>query len=497
MHAPRRDARWNNRATVGLAIVPLLAALAIAGTARTAGAGERPLVLRNARLLDGTGAPPRDGVTIVLRDGRIDRIGSDGDVPYATVLDVGGATVLPGLVDAHVHLVEVPGRLVRHDGPGRLNALRRRQLRSYLACGVTTVLDTATPVAMAEEVRRWIAAGHPAPRYRTLGPPVVAPGGYMSSRYSDLAVARVEDLDRVFAAIRRAGGIGVKVPIERGFGRATFLPIHPPELRQAIVRKAAEYGLPIYVHASDEVEQTIALDMAARGLLHLNFTRTPPSPAFVDRLVRSGAYVVTTFSILDAALVRAEPERLDDAVVRLAVPRIERETARDPAAWRAAEVEAFGYVVPWMPRLLRRVFAPRERAGDVRAVLANNLRAAKTLYDAGVPIVIGSDAGNTSVIAQFHGTSTLRETELLAAAGVPPAAVLEAATRTAARMLGLDAEIGTVEVGKSADLIVVDGDPLADIRALRALRWTIRDGVARTPREWMDVRSGRPEEAAR
>jgi hypothetical protein len=329
-----------------------------------------------------------------------------------------------------------------------------------------------------------------------LGPPIAAAGGYMSFGYPDLAVGGVEDLDRAFAAIRSVGAVGVKVPIERGFRAATFLPIHSPEVRQAIVRKAAEYDLPIYVHASDEVEQSIGLDMGARGLLHLNFFGGPPSPAFVDRLARARASVVTTFSTIDAALARVEPERLDDPVVRLAVSAIERRTARDPAAWRAAEVDDFGYVVPWMPRLLRRVVAPREGADDLRAGLANNLRAAKLLHDAGVPIVIGSDAGNTMVIAQFHGPTTLRETELLVAAGVPPAAVLDAATRRPARMLGLDAEIGTVEVGKRADLIVVDGDPLADIRALRALRWTIRDGVARTPREWMRVPSARAEEAA-
>lgn len=74
---------------------------------------------------------------------------------------------------------------------------------------------------------------------------------------------------------------------------------------------------------------------------------------------------------------------------------------------------------------------------------------------------------------------------LLLAAGLSPAEALAAATRIPARMLGLEREIGTVEVGKRADLVIVRGDPLADLRALRAVRWTVRDGVARTPAQWM------------
>jgi predicted amidohydrolase YtcJ len=99
---------------------------------------------------------------------------------------------------------------------------------------------------------------------------------------------------------------------------------------------------------------------------------------------------------------------------------------------------------------------------------------------------VGSDAPNWDVVPyQFLGPSTLREMELLVEAGVPAADVIVAATRTPARMLRIDAEVGTLEVGKRADLVVVDGDPLADMRVLRALRWTVRDGVARTPAEWV------------
>jgi imidazolonepropionase-like amidohydrolase len=113
-------------------------------------------------------------------------------------------------------------------------------------------------------------------------------------------------------------------------------------------------------------------------------------------------------------------------------------------------------------------------------------RAIVGLHASGVSIVMGSDSGAWPLFpACFHGYSTLREMELLAAAGLPPMTVLQAATRLPAETLGLDGEIGTIEVGKRADMIVVAEDPLADLRALRSIQWTIQNGIARPPTEWM------------
>jgi len=106
----------------------------------------------------------------------------------------------------------------------------------------------------------------------------------------------------------------------------------------------------------------------------------------------------------------------------------------------------------------------------------------------GYRLAIGSDAGNF-ILAQFHGVSTLRELELLAA-GVPNADVLQAATRVPARLLGREDEVGTVAVGKRADLVVVRDDPLADVHAMRTVRWTVKAGVAHTPAEWMPDDAG-------
>ena len=101
-------------------------------------------------------------------------------------------------------------------------------------------------------------------------------------------------------------------------------------------------------------------------------------------------------------------------------------------------------------------------------------------------LVLGSDAGNWPIIPYlFHGPTSVRELELLGEAGLTPEQALTAATRTPARMLGIEA--GTVEVGRTADLIVVEGDPLTDLSAVRDVRWTVRAGVAATPEDWVNA----------
>lgn len=186
-------------------------------------------------------------------------------------------------------------------------------------------------------------------------------------------------------------------------------------------------------------------------------------------------------------MTRFHPERVDDPLVRRVVPALEQATARDPAAARFVTRTEVGFGLPWMPMLARDPMARLVLSESMSAAgLASAKRAVGRFAAAGVPIVVGTDAGNWDLLPyQFHATSTPREIELLGAAGLSPAEALAAATRTPARMLGLDHEIGTVEVGKRADLVVVAGDPLRNLRALRKIRWTVQDGVAKTPREWL------------
>ena len=111
----------------------------------------KELLIKNARLFDGTGTPPRI-VSIHVIDGKIFNIGQQFLINDAQVIDVHGATVLPGLIDAHVHLQWVPGSVYRKDDPEQLRKFRLHHLRAYLASGVTTVLDTGISASVLTDI---------------------------------------------------------------------------------------------------------------------------------------------------------------------------------------------------------------------------------------------------------------------------------------------------------------------------------------------------------
>lgn len=456
---------------------------ALIGVADDAQAAD--LLIRDALLIDGTGTAPRPHSAILVRDGRIAAIGPDLSAPDVPVLEAAGAAVLPGLIDAHVHLVVVPGSVQRNDPPEVQRELRRHHLRSYLACGVTTVLDTGINPETAREIQGWLAAGNPGPRFLTLGPGFITPGGYLSELGG--GVSTPEEVEALFNEIESLGAIGTKVFVERGFGPQAVWPIHSPAIREAIMRGAARRKLPIYVHANREEDKAVALDMGAHAIVHTGYYASQPSEAFVQRMAASHTYLMTTFSTMDADLVRFHPERLDDPLVRLTVPPTELATARDPEAGRFLTRTEIGMAAPWLPQFLRDPVAwwalsEKRTASALRSCQ----QAAQKFAAAGVPIVVGTDAGNWPIVPyQFHGPTTLREIQLLAQSGFAPADALASATRIPAKMLDLEHEIGTVEVGKKADLLIVQGNPLDDLAALRTVRWTVRDGVAHTPAEWL------------
>lgn len=458
------------------------------------------LVLRNARLLDGTGAPPRERTTVVVRAGRIAAIHPDGagapvaDVPSGTpALDVGGATVLPGLTDAHVHLMTSSGAAFRRDDEVTQGALARHHLRALLACGVTTVFDPGVDAATARDLRAWLAGGGTGPRYLHTGPMLRPPGGYGSERYG--VVATAQDVEPRLDELQALGAVAVKVAIEdalwtagSGFDEARW---------RAIREGAARRGLPLVVHATSETAQREALDRGARALMHPVmggrwrgdvWAPRDVSAAFVRHMREAAAFQVSTLSVLDTWPGLFAAARLDDPLVQLTVPAVELATARDPAAPRAFSVGIIGWSTPWVPIgmrpwLGRWLWTPARLADGLRYSQRNLRR----LWEAGVPVVVGSDAPSPwpDAISHFHGPQTLREVELLRDAGLPAMAALEAATRRPAEMLGRAHELGTVEVGRVADLVIVRDDPLADVGALRSVRWVVQAGVARTPAEWM------------
>jgi imidazolonepropionase-like amidohydrolase len=259
-------------------------------------------------------------------------------------------------------------------------------------------------------------------------------------------------------------------------------------MRLATVEAANRRGLPVYVHATSEDEASIGIEVGAHALMHARFVDDEPSPEFVESVRQSGAYVVPTFSIADALLIAHEPDRLENPLIELSVPAVELETARDTNAWAfLARSFAVGRLGPGATEQEVQETAATIAALDwARVRLRKDQEAVRRMHQAGIPIVLGSDSGNWPINPyEFHGPTTLRELHLMREAGLTNMQVVEAATRVAAEMLGIIHDVGTVEVGKHADLLVMRGNPLEDLSAFNNVVWTVRSGVARTPEQWM------------
>lgn len=439
------------------------------------------IALTNARLWDGLN-PAADNIDIVIEGEHIAALGPDLVLADGTtIIDLAGATVVPGLIDSHVHLSLDPGAAWRADSPQVRQALLEHHLRAYLACGVTTILDPAVLPAEQARIEDTLASGTPGPRYLSLGAPFSPSEGYPAVVVPGFpAVATVADVAAQFQDVVDQGVIGIKVTVEPGMA-APIWPTYPPRIATAIREGAAQRELRVFAHARSPSAQrramrTLGAAVMVHPLAHRNL-------GVVRELVRRGVVETTTLDILDAWRMAWDPGSLAVAVGTGVVPEIELATAQDPAISTQFRERMIRRLVPFAP-FPKAISGAIINESLVRQKLAETGAALRQMRDAGVPIIMGSDAGNWPVIPyQFHGPSSIRELELMVEAGFTPEQALIAATRTPARVLRLP--VGVIEVGKVADLVVLNGDPLADISALRTLRFTMRAGEIRTPAAWM------------
>lgn len=289
----------------------------------------------------------------------------------------------------------------------------------------------------------------------------------------------------------------MKIAIEKGLGPFENLTQFSPEMMRVIVAGAERRHLPLFIHAISEEAQAQALDLAPRAIMHpaldvpllgSYFAAADLSDAFVERMAKSGVYQVSTLSVVDTWPNNYDTARLEDPLTRLVVPELEMQTALASDGPDQFAVSFIGWVAPWTFEATRRMIGRYLLSKNhLLTGLRQGQRNLARLHRAGVPIVVGTDVPSPwpDALYNFHGVQTAREVQLLVEAGLTPGEAIVAATRTSARMLGVDRELGTVEEGKRADLLVVRGDPTIDIRALQDVAWTVFGGRARTPQEWM------------
>ncbi|HWZ66384.1 MAG TPA: amidohydrolase family protein [Stellaceae bacterium] len=387
-------------------------------------------VLKGGTLIDGTGAGPVSGATVVVRDQRIEAVTTraGGDLPSeAEVIDVSGMTILPGLIDCHDHLAMHGYDLARRwgiDEPQSTRALRTAKvLQDTLAVGYTAVRDAG---GLDAGFKRAIDEGLIAGPRLVISLCIVSPIGGIGDRVSpsgfscclpndpllpDSVVNSLADVRPVVRRIVRAGADVIKCATTGG---ASSRPGHGPrdgafnlDEMQALTKEAHALDRRVMCHALGGRGLQIAIEAGVDSIEHGCYL--DEEPELLDMMAERGTFFVPTFAV-----------------------------------YEYHRKSALAHV--------------RERAQHLQEHHAESLRRA---FAAGVKIAAGTDAGG-------HGhPSNAMEIECLVKAGLTPLQALRAATGWAAECLGLERDVGTVEKGKLADLVVVAGDPLNDVAVLQ------------------------------
>jgi imidazolonepropionase-like amidohydrolase len=450
-----------------------------------------PRTLVGATLVDGTGAAPVADAVVVLRDGKIDCAGSRSACPVPDgidTVDLQGQWITPGLIDAHVHFsqtgwadgrpdsVDVRDRHPYEKVVADLKAHPERFGRTLLCSGVTAAFDVggypwtiALPERFeaASDVPRVAAAG---PLLSTLDHWVNLAGERQFVYISDAATAKTGA-----DYLATQGADAVKVWFiqtrERSF-----------EDTAAIVRAAGEearrVGLPLIVHSTSLIEAKEALRAGAKLLVHSVWDQ-PVDQEFLDLARAAGAMYCPTLT------VGGGYQRLFEALLRHQAPAVDDPNGCVDPETRAKLAETPQIVVKPEDGIdEEQLKAITGRTAERERTAAANL---KRVFDAGIPIAMGTDAGNPLTL---HGPSIYKEMEAMQSAGLTPMQVLVASTRGGAQAMGRDKEIGTIEKGKLADLLIVGGDPAADVANLRKIRYVVRGGVMR-PIEELSALAGR------
>ncbi|HET6202419.1 MAG TPA: amidohydrolase family protein [Planctomycetota bacterium] len=428
----------------------------------------RPLALVGASVFDGTGKPPIPDATILVEGGRVRAVGRRTEVKVpegAEVVDLAGKFVIPGLIDGHVHFFQSSGLYARpdflevpdHPYAKTVESIRKNPapyLSAYLRAGVTSVVDFGG-FSWIFDLRDRSDADPGSPRIAASGPLL-----------GTMVIGKLQlDGEPIWDLADEEGGralIERLAPRKPDLVKIHFIlrPDRPfPAMRKAVaaaIEAAHGKGLRVGVHATQLETARAAVEAGADALVHSVDDR-PVDVEFLKLCKERGTIYCPTIVALDSYRRVARGEWTADAFDRATSPAGEADTFERWKALKPDEIHG------WASRM--------KDAPDAVPLMQRNLLA---VHKAGITVAAATDAGNTGTL---HGASLHRELALMVAAGLTPTETLVCATRNGARLMGREKDLGTLEPGTLADLVVLDADPLKEIANAKKIRLVMKGGT--------------------
>lgn len=393
-----------------------------------------PLVLLGGTLIDGTGKPPVTNSAVVIQRDRIVAAGPRSEITIPTgarVVDASGKYILPGLWDMHSHLYQV------ELGP------------AYLAAGITTARDVGNDIEFGTSLRDAAKQG------RGIGPRLLLDGYIDGKNDFHSFDVQVGTPAEARAAVRRYK--------DAGFEQIKIRDNVKLDILKVITAEAHRLGMTVTGHVPKGMNALQAVEAGMDQLSHLNFVAT----GFFPKLERGDLEVSIDLDSPDSKnALRVFKEHSTVVDPTIAVLELMTRPKNMP-------IESFepgrANIAPELIEQIDKKGAPVEQAEAVRLVMETLFKIIGALHRAGVPIVAGTDVG-------VPGHTLHRELELYVKARMTPMEAIQAATLTPSRVMKLENEVGTIEPGKRADLLILAGNPLENISNIRTIKFVVTQG---------------------
>ena len=411
--------------------------------------GELPIAIHNVTVIDASSEDPRAGMTVLVDGDTISRVDREPPPPGANVIDGSGKFLIPGLWDMHVHMTWTPGFA-----------------KLYIANGVIGVRDMFTFAMMVRALRKGIRDG------TRVGPRIIPAGRIVDGEKpfwpSSYEAKNAEEGRAAVTAMRKEGAEFIKVYSK--LSREAYFAIADEAKQQGIpfaghvpyaltVAEASEAGQKSIEHLTGVLEACSkgtpqsGLSYAERSLFYIKHHDAEQAAALYEKLVANETWMCPTLTVSRGISHMNDPEFCADERLRY-VPKSWEERWKPENDFRFKERTAADWTAS-------------------RAAHEKHMEIVGAMHRAGVRILAGTDAANPYC---FPGFGLHDELALLVDSGLSPRAALLAATSGPAEFLGIENEIGTVEAGKAANLLLLDSNPLDDIRNTTKIRAVVAEG---------------------